>query len=51
LAIVSAFCQQLDIKLTLGLIGSGRGQRLQVSLDFSAVTLATEPALPSPKSA
>ena len=50
LAIVSAFCQQLDIKLSLGLVGTGRGQRLQVSLDFSAVTLATEPALPSPKS-
>ena len=50
LAIVSAFCQQLDIKLALGLVGTGRGQRLQVSLDFSAVTLATEPALPSPKS-
>ena len=51
LAIVSAFCQQLGIVLRLELPGSGRGQRLRVSLDFSAVSSQpTAPALPLPKS-
>jgi len=51
LAIVSAFCQQLGIVLRLELLGSGRGQRLRVSLDFSTVSSQPPaPALPSPKS-
>lgn len=50
LAIVAAFCQQLNVRLSLELIGSGRGQRLRVCLDCSSVKLDAEPALPSPKS-
>lgn len=50
LAIVSTFCQQLGIELELKLVGTGRGQRLCVSLDFSAVKTEASPALPSPKS-
>jgi len=50
LAIVSAFCQQLGIKLELSLIGAGRGQRLRVNLDFSALKPEPLQALPSPKS-
>lgn len=50
LAIVSTFCQQLGINLKLELLGSGRGQRLQISLDCLSVYVASAQALPSPKS-
>lgn len=50
LAIVGAFCEQLKIEKRLELLGSGRGQRLRVTLDLSELTSeASGQALPSPK--
>lgn len=48
LAIVGAFCKQLNIEKRIELEGSGRGQRLRVTLDMTNLVAPKAEALPSP---